>query len=314
MEITLGPEATEFLGALRTESTRRQYAEALEHFSRYLFNTFGLTISDFLAEAEADLARPSLQKTRFARKALTGFSEYLTLMGKAPKTVNCYVSVIQSLAKYYDIPISLKFVPRPPVRPVNKKHDWTIHEIGRFVELMPDVQSKCIAAIIVQSGLSISDVLALKYGDIREEYEGGKCPLCIAISRQKTNVQFLTFIGEWALSLLRRHLKGRRLSDDDPIFTLARTTVDKYFRKAGRKFGSFKGRNPYSPHSLRAAFSTILRDHQVNDIYVEFWLGHKLPEQQLAYISKSRESWRETYRTLAEPWLTPPNFKTALHV
>jgi len=305
----IGPEAEEFIKALRSENTRRQYAEALEHFSRYLFNSYGMTIGDFLAEVEADLARPRLQKTFISRKALSGFSDYLSALGKAPKTVNCYVSVVQSLAKYYDIPISIKYVKRPPVKPINKKHAWTIREIGQFVEMMDDIRFKCIAAVIVQSGLSISDVLAIKYGDIREEYEKGISPLCLDLSRMKTNVQFLTFIGEWALSLLRQHLKGKRLSDDKPVFDVARRTVDEYFRRVGQKFGSFKGRNPYSPHSLRAAFNTILRDHKVDHVYVEFWMGHKLPEQQIVYVSKSREGWRETYRTMAEPWLTPPNFK-----
>lgn len=294
---------------MRSENTRRQYAEALEHFSRFLFNTHGMTISDFLAEAEADLARPRLQKTFFARKILSGFSEYLSLMGKAPKTVHCYVTVVQSLAKFYDIPISLRHVNTPSVKPVNKKHAWTIEEVGRFVDTMDDIRYKCIAAIMVQSGLSISDVLSLKYGDIREEYEKGVSPLCLDLSRKKTNVQFMTFIGEWALSLLRRYLKGKKLSDDQPLFNVAARTVDHYFRKIGQKFGKFKGRNPYSPHSLRAAFNTILRDHQVDHLYIEFFMGHKIPEPQLAYISKSREGWRETYRTLAEPWLTPPNFK-----
>jgi len=37
-------------------------------------------------------------------------------------------------------------------------------------------------------------------------------------------------------------------------------------------------------------------------------MGHRVPEQQIVYVSKSREGWRETYRSLAEPWLTPPQF------
>jgi hypothetical protein len=37
-------------------------------------------------------------------------------------------------------------------------------------------------------------------------------------------------------------------------------------------------------------------------------MGHKTPEQQSAYINKSRESWRHTYKEQAEPWLTPPQY------
>jgi hypothetical protein len=38
-------------------------------------------------------------------------------------------------------------------------------------------------------------------------------------------------------------------------------------------------------------------------------MGHKLPEQQGAYINKSVESWRQIYKEQAEPHLTPPQYK-----
>jgi integrase len=171
---------------------------------------------------------------------------------------------------------------------------------------MNNIQYKCIAACIVQSGLSISDLLGLRYGDIKEEFERGVVPLCLDLSRKKTNIPFLTFVGSWALGLLKEHLADRDMQDDTPIFMVTRRAVDSYFRRVGVKFGGwFSGRNPYSPHSLRAAFRTILSDHKVDPLYIEFWMGHKVPEQQIVYVSKSREGWRETYRIQAEPWLTP---------
>lgn len=302
----------EFLSALKADDTKRLYGRGLGLFQQYLSETSKMSIKDFLSEVEADLSKPRMQKTRIARKTLNGFVEWLEKQSYAPKTVNAYAEAVQALARYYDLPISLKYVKHPPSIAVHKKHAWTIEEIGKFVDLLESLQYKCIASIITQSGLSISDVLGLKYGDIREEFEKGMTPLCLDLSRKKTNVQFMTFIGEWAIDFLRQHLKGQRLKDAQPLFTVASRTVDHYFRLTGKKFGKFKGRNPYSPHSLRAAFNTILRDHQVDPLYVEFWMGHRLPEQQIVYVSKSREGWRETYRTLAEPWLTPRNVQNAL--
>ncbi|MEM3628624.1 MAG: hypothetical protein QXE06_04560 [Candidatus Bathyarchaeia archaeon] len=49
-----------------------------------------------------------------------------------------------------------------------------------------------------------------------------------------------------------------------------------------------------------------MSDHKVDPLYIEYWMGHAIPEQQRAYIVKSKESWRQTYRQQAEPWLTPP--------
>jgi integrase len=294
----------EFLSALKL-GTRHVYERGLAKFQEFLAGQ-GLDVAGFLSLVEEDLRKSRLEKTRVARKTLNAFIAYLQGEGFAPKTVNAYVGAVQSLAKYYDIPLSTRYVNRPPAKAIHKKHPWTMEEIGKFIHLMDNIQYKCVAAAIVQSGLSISDLLGLKYGDIREEFEKGVAPLCLDLSRKKTNVPFLTFIGDWALSFLRLHLADKRMQDDTPTFTVTRRAVDSYFARVGVKFGGgFSGRNPYSPHSLRAAFRTILSDHKVDPLYIEFWMGHKVPEQQIVYVSKSREGWRETYRVMAEPWLTP---------
>jgi len=305
----LAAEVEEFLSALKP-GTRHVYERGLTKFQEFLAGQ-GLDVAGFLSLVEEDLRRPRLEKTRVARKTLNAFIAHLQGEGFAPKTINAYTGAIQSLAKYYDIPLSTRYVNRPPSKAVNKKHPWTIQEIGKFVSLMDNIQYKCIAACIVQSGLSISDLLGLSYGDIRGEFEKGVTPLCLDLSRKKTNIPFLTFIGDWALGLLKQHLMDRPLKDDTPIFMVTRRAVDSYFRRIGLKFGGgFSGRNPYSPHSLRAAFRTILSDHKVDPLYIEFWMGHKVPEQQIVYVSKSREGWRETYRTQAEQWLSPPPFRS----
>jgi integrase len=305
-------EVDEFLSALKL-GTYRTYKAGLAKFREFLAAQ-GLDVGGFLSLVEEDLHKPRLEKTRIARKTLNAFITYLQGKGLTPKTVNTYLGAVQSLAKYYDIPMSTRYVNRPQAKAINKKHPWTIEEISKFVTLMDNIQYRCIAACIVQSGLSISDLLGLTYSDIQDEIEKGITPLCLDLSRRKTNVPFLTFIGSWSLSLLRDHLADRHMQDDTPIFTVTKRAVESHFRRIGAKFdGRFRGRNPYSPHSLRAAFRTILSDHKVDPLYIEFWMGHRVPEQQIVYISKSREGWRETYGTLAEPWLTPTQFQVSPH-
>jgi hypothetical protein len=57
----------------------------------------------------------------------------------------------------------------------------TIHE--REIQ---SEEHKCgrlsIAASILQSGLSISDILAITYGDIKEELEKSITPLCLDLT------------------------------------------------------------------------------------------------------------------------------------
>lgn len=296
----------EFLSALKL-GTRNVYSRALSVFLQF-YKKRG-SIKDFLDCVERDLLLPRSERKRVARSTLNSFVVWLQKRGYSPKTIKVYVGAVQSLAKYFEIPISLRYVCLPPAQPVNKKHPWTIAEIGEFVISMDKPIYRSIAASIVQSGLSISDLLALTYGDVGEEFEKDVTPLCLYLTRRKTGISFITFLGSWSMKLLNDYLADRRLEDETPIYDVSSRAVHSYFSKIAQKFaGKFKGRNPYSPHSLRAAFRTFLSDHKVDPLYIEYWMGHKTPEQQGAYINKSIESWRQTYRQQAEPHLTPPQY------
>lgn len=119
--------------------------------------------------------------------------------------------------------------------------------------------------------LSVSDVLALTYGDIHYEFERGATPLCLDLVRIKTDVPHMTFIGTWGVNLLKQHLARRRLDPKDPIYVKTRRVIDNYFEKLGRRFvGPYRGSNPCRPHSLRAAFRTLLSDHKVDPHTLSF--------------------------------------------
>lgn len=90
---------------------------------------------------------------------------------------------------------------------------------------------RSIAAFILQIGLGLSDLLALTYNDIKEELEKGITPLCLDISRKKTGVQFMMFLGTWAVKLLKGHFLGLRLEDTSPIHNVSARTLHAYFRK-----------------------------------------------------------------------------------
>lgn len=289
-----------FLEALKP-STRRAYRHAFAIFQA----EFG-SLRDWLVKAQEDMQRSSLDKKWVVRSTIQQLTEKLTGMGYAPNTVRQVTAALKSLLEFYGIHTSFRHMNLPPPTPIHKKHPWTIEEIGRFVELLPNSLYKSIAASIVQSGLGLSDLLLLTYGDIRDEYERGITPLCLDLTRKKTTVPFMTFLGEWAVSHLREYLADRLLIDSVRLYPVSGRAVERVFSRTGRIFGGrFQGRNPFSPHSLRAAFNTLLRDRKVDHIYIEYWMGHAIPEQHRAYVTKSREGWRETYRTLAEPWLTP---------
>ena len=300
----------QFLDAL-SPSTKRVYSHGLAAFQEFYMENG--TIETFLEELEKDALRPRLEKRRIGIKTLNNFIDWLRKRGFKPKTIRTYVAAVQSLAKFYDISLSLRYVQLPTSQPASRKYPWTIEKVERFVAILDKPIYKSIATSMVQSGLSLSDLLSLTYEDIKYELEADITPICIDLSRKKTDVPFMTFLGEWAVHLLKRYINSKRhkrLRPSDRLYPVTARAIENQFAKAAKQFiGSYRGINPCRPHSLRAAFHTILRDHKVDPLYVEFWMGHKLPEHNAVYISKSKEGWRKTYKEQAEPWLTPPNFR-----
>jgi len=296
-------DTKEFLDALGN-STRKIYSAGLAAFQTF----YGKPINTFLDSVEEDLRRPRRQRTRVARNILKQFVEYLEKQGYAPKTVRSYVGAVQSLAHYYEIPISTRYVHLPPSNPVSKKFPWTIERVVEFIELIKDLELKSLAVTLFQSGLSVSDALSLTFGDIKYEFERGVTPLCFDLARIKTDNPFMTFIGKWGFNLLSNHLQGEKLTLNTPLYTISHRTVDYHFQKLAENFvGEYQGRNPIRPHSLRAAFRTLLGDAGCDRDVVKFWMGQRLPEQDRVYHSRSRDGWRKLYSAY-EHALTPESW------
>lgn len=286
----------EFLGAFKP-GTRKVYAAGLEQFLKYYRSTGkGESLDDFLDSIEEDLRRPRREKKRVARNLLKGFVSWLEERNYAPKSIRSYVSAIQSCARYYDLTISTRFVDMPSSQPISDKYPWTLDKVADFIGKIDDPQIKSIASVIFQAGLSISDILALIYNDIKREFEAGVVPLCFDLARIKTDTPFMTFIGSWGVSLLRSHLKGKRLRLEDPLYTIDLRQIDLCFEDLAKEWiGEYKGQNPARPHSLRAGFKTLLSDAGMPFDVTEFFMGHAVAEQIRVYNSRSREGWRRLY-------------------
>ncbi|MEM2370835.1 MAG: hypothetical protein QXH51_08045 [Candidatus Bathyarchaeia archaeon] len=84
---------------------------------------------------ERDRLLPRIQRKRVNRVTFNGFVIWLQDRGYSPKTIRIYVGAVQSLAKYFDIPISLRYVQLPPSQPLNRKHPWTIKEVSNLLIL-----------------------------------------------------------------------------------------------------------------------------------------------------------------------------------
>ena len=158
-------EVLEFLSVLKL-GTRNVYGRGLAAFQQFYSNQG--SIRDFLDCVEQDRLLPRNERRRVDRLTLNSFVTWLQNKGYSPKTIRIYVGAVQSLAKYFDIPISLRYVQLPSAQPINKKHPWTIEEVGDFIAFMDKPIYRSMVASITQSGLSVSDLLEIGRASCRE--------------------------------------------------------------------------------------------------------------------------------------------------
>lgn len=136
-------DTEEFINSLKREGTKEIYSYGYSAFLNFYTDyclahdlNSGFTLKDFFDRVEIDRTLPKRERKRVDRNTLNEFITWLIKKEYKNKTVNSYVGAIQSLADYLELPISTKYLKLPPSTtcPENKKHAWTIEEVGAFIE------------------------------------------------------------------------------------------------------------------------------------------------------------------------------------
>ena len=313
----LGRHAEDFLEAHGRESqnTARAYRNALNRFVAF-YKDQG-TLEDFIARVNAD-NKLDYGGDRVAEKTLSRFIKSLQDEGLSRKATRLYASAVQSLFKYLRVPITLALTGLPKNKPEVEMYAWkNADRVEQFVSLMDDIMYRTIAVLAFQSGLSLGDLLSLKYEDVKTDFEGHVLPLALSFTmegREKTEVRFRTYVGRWTVDLLTVYLKGKNLEAAARLFPVTPAAVDSAFRTTARKYlgeAWHKGRNPCSPSSLRHGFKTLaVKSEVLETVEVEFFMGHELGSNvEAIYLSRDVDDWRETYSKV-EGFLTPDSLKT----
>jgi len=189
----------------------------------------------------------------------------------------------------------------------NVKHRWTSEGVLKFIESARSHRDRALIACAYQSGLSVSDLLELNYGDVKNQLF--EPPIVIPMNRVKTGVEFRAMFGEDACVYLDLYLKSRiDLKDDSPLFAsegslaynderVEDSTIHDVFRKLADK-NQIDGngtRNSATIHSLRTSFISNLSKVGMNRAMVEYLAGHNLKNIDKTYLNYSDEDLREAY-------------------
>ena len=188
---------------------------------------------------------------------------------------------------------------------------------------MNNNRDRAIILVLHSSGLRQGTLRAVRYKDIKTEFEAQTVPLKIPVYPEmkevladacKGSVPYYTFINGEAVDALRIYLKEleskvETLQDGDVIFNgwsrnsslstrhrpLSRSSVDLLVKSAAQRAGIERWKDVH-PHCLRKAFESVLREdtsdgRKLDTKTQEFLMGHILPGSQENYYDRSKVDW-----------------------
>jgi integrase len=172
---------------------------------------------------------------------------------------------------------------------------------------------KALLLFIKDTGLRVSDVRRLNYGDIAKQMEKGETIIQINVITEKTNLLAKTFIGEEAIQALKeylearkqgskdtRHLKPELITKDSPMFKVwTKEEVRRYSRHSlsslMREAFVNVNEDRMSAHSLRKKLQTDLEKAGINSNWIDQILGHQPINSKDAYSLPTDEDLKEAY-------------------
>lgn len=158
----------------------------------------------------------------------------------------------------------------------------------------------CLFVLGINSGLRVSDLLALKVGDVM----AGKKPVDrIVVMETKTGKKKQFPLSDNAKSALTEYLKSRPgASPDEPLFKsrvgnrpITRNQAYRILNDAAKAVG-LKG--TFGTHTLRKTFGYQLYARGIDVTRIQTMLNHSSPGVTLRYIGITQEEIDDIYLDL----------------
>jgi integrase/recombinase XerD len=164
------------------------------------------------------------------------------------------------------------------------------------VEQPLGLRDKAMLETIYASGLRVSELVALKFGQVSQD-------MGVVRVIGKGSKERLVPLGEEALAWIRRYvgearprLLAGRASDDLFITARGAAMTRQMFWHLLRRHALKAGlRKPISPHTLRHAFATHLLNHGADLRVVQMLLGHSDISTTQIYTHVARERLKQLH-------------------
>jgi integrase len=267
---------------------------------RRVFNAF-LRATGYTPETLLEAARRDPEQVEKTLEKLIVEAEK---KGRARMTAVYPYAVVRSFLRAQKVVLTEKF---PRYWVTNERPPVGKPEIRRLVEYA-DPRLKAFICVMKDSGLAPVDVLSLKYGDVRKDLESNRVPVTLRLLRHKEKIHFISFLGPDAVEYLKNYIEARRmgtrrvppenLTDESPLFRDSWRLKPIGYRGILQQFEKTVktcGLGEMDVYDLRRFFRSALMGANLNDTFIEFLMGHKLPAQKRAYILSHLDEYKALY-------------------
>jgi integrase len=297
--------------ANKEEGTKQRYREYFNEFLSFV----GKTPDELIVQRQQDLLNPDRKIQRRIESLLLAFLAKKKAEGYAVATRQIYFASIRSFFEIHYFPLIMRKgdYPTGDSNGVKRATKEAILKVLNNKRQRNKLTIRALMMFIKDSGLRVSDVRRLNYGDIAKQLENGETIIQLNIITEKTKLLAKTFIGEEAIQALKEYLEARKrgskdsrhvepeiITKDSPLFKVwTKGEITRYSRHSLSSIirEAFVNVNEdrMSAHSLRKKLQTDLEKAGINSNWIDQILGHQLINSRDAYSLPTDEELRDAY-------------------
>ena len=328
------------------ENTINNYKASLRQFLSFVNSKKDLsketTINDLVKEAKTEITKTEEKIDLFfnwlLNKEIKGYIQRGKAMRESSANQRAY-AFLRGFFANLDIAFERKWtrsIPKVkrPRQAIKKDQVYTFYDVDektKSIHFNRELMQQFIAILkprdvaitlaLLSSSQDSGDLFKLNVGDIREQK--GKSRIFLEGTRNKTTVQFRTFLSKEATRFIRKYVdqERRNAEDKDPLFVykyrkngqpkrnaekrMTAGNLASIYRDAARKMGikwSNGEHNPLRPKRMRHLFRTACDTAGIPELYTNAFMGHRNHIGQ-SYSELSKAKLELEYLRV-EPFLT----------
>ncbi len=199
--------------ANKEEGTKQRYQEYFNEFLSFV----GKTPDELIVQRQQNLLNPDRKIQRGVESLLLAFLAKKKAEGYAVATRQIYFASIRSFFEIHYFPLIMRKgdYPTGDSNGVKRATKEAILKALNNKHQRNKLTIKAIMLFIKDSGLRVSDIRQLNYGDIAKQLENGETIIQINVITEKTNLLAKTFIGEEAIKALKEYIEARKQGSKD---------------------------------------------------------------------------------------------------